>query len=263
LLHLTSMGLATYCAKLAQNRKSHMRNLTSIATTLTIVSFVYLVVPLSAAADDKKTVDRIPTQSQEYVFLKEGTLIRGSNLAIYLIDAGKRRLVPDQSTFNSLGLSHDAIHRVSDEQLKAIPELPPVSKYRNTYKNGTLLKGDTAAVFVISSGGRRLIPNEATFEALGYRWEDIQQISNEALKSIPEYTALPAYQTSYREGDLLKASGSLVYVINGGRRRLIPDEETFKALGYKQENIQQIPDEKLSAIPELPPIAPSADPKYR
>gem|GEM_PF-7132690 len=57
-----------------------MRNLTSIATTLTIVSFAYLVVALSASTDDKRTVDRIPTQSQEYVFLKEGTLIRAYNV---------------------------------------------------------------------------------------------------------------------------------------------------------------------------------------
>lgn len=235
--------------------------------TLTIIGFAALgSFPTDANAQNIQTTQNLSDraiQTQEYVFLKEGTLIRGSNSLVYLINAGKRRLIPDQSTFSALGYKQENVQRISDEQLSTIPELPAVNKYRIAYKNGTLLKGEAPAVYVISSGGRRLIPNEATFEAMGYQWTDIQRISDRELKSIPEYSALPTYATSYAEGTLLKGSGAEIYIIINGKRRLIPDQDTFNNLGYKLENVQQISDEKLNFILELPPIASKAGANYK
>ncbi|WP_019500298.1 hypothetical protein [Pseudanabaena sp. PCC 6802] len=188
--------------------------------------------------------------------LPEGSLVRGDTpTPVYVINAGRRRLVPNPATFDALGYRWEKVTQIPEQQLKAIPELPPILLKSNPdFKDGTLVKDSSDRVYLISLGGRRLIPDAKTFESLGYKQEDVRQISDREMKSLPEYAPLSLNSLSFKDGTLLKGSLPAVYVISGNKRRLIPDEATFKALGYKWENVQTISDRALSAIPELPPL---------
>jgi hypothetical protein len=260
--------------------------------------------------------------------LEQGTLLRGSSAAVYVIDRGGRRLIPDEATFNHLKYDWDQIVQISDQQLNNIPELPAIEsvlkqnlvegtivkatgsdrlyKIRSgqrreiidpgiltvlgfkledvvsvppqqlasipelapikdlndiselslaRYVDGTLVKGSGAAVYLISDNKRRLVPNAHTFEALGYKWEDVQQISDRELAQIPASLPLATkVEAKFKDGTLIKASTPAVYVIISGRRRLIPNAQTFEALGYDWQNVRVIEDAQLNAIPELPPL---------
>jgi hypothetical protein len=67
---------------------------------------------------------------------------------------------------------------------------------------------------------------------------------------IPDGTMVKASGgESIPDGTIVTASGAERYLIQGGMRRLIPDDATFKAMGLKSENIKVIPDSQLQSIP--------------
>lgn len=59
---------------------------------------------------------------------------------------------------------------------------------KEDYPDGTLLKGSGIYVYVIENGMRRLIPDEKTFNSMGYNWNAIKVISDSDLSSIPQGT---------------------------------------------------------------------------
>jgi surface antigen len=135
-----------------------------------------------------------------------------------------------------------------------------------SWPEGALLRaqGDNR-VYVIESGRRRWIPDEATMRARGYSFGAVQEISRSALDAIPEGSPLPRVQApppppsrqgpSYAQGSLLRAQGDTkVYVIEGGQRHWVPDERTFQARGYSFASVREVPRQELMAIPEGSPI---------
>ncbi|NKB17869.1 MAG: hypothetical protein HC770_06975 [Pseudanabaena sp. CRU_2_10] len=237
-----------------------MKQLISLCTTLTLMGSVTLAPhPIYAQSVTKQnpSVRKTSVQAATLPKLQEGSLVRGSTpIPIYVINAGRRRLIPNTATFDALGYKLENVVQLSEQQLKAIPELPPVLLKRNSqFKDGSLVKDDSDRVYLIALGGRRLIPDAKTFEALGYQRKNVQKISNRELKSIPEYAPLPISTIDFKDGTLIKGSLPAVYVISDNKRRLIPDEATFNASGYKWENIRTISDRALNAIPELPPLS--------
>jgi hypothetical protein len=184
---------------------------------------------------------------------KDGSLVKGNSDEIYLISLGGRRLIPDTKTFEALGYQPENVRQISNRELKSIPEYAPLPFSTASFKEGTLIRGSLPAVYVISGNMRRLIPDEATFNASGYKWENVRTISDRALNAIPELP-LPSTNVVFKDGTLLKGSRAAIYVISSGRRRLIPNGQTFDALGYRWENVQQISDSQLEGIPEMPPL---------
>jgi hypothetical protein len=184
---------------------------------------------------------------------KDGTLVKGNSAKIYLIRLGGRRLIPNFKTFEALGYQLKNVRIISNREMKSIPEYAPLPVSEIVFKDGTLIRGSLPAVYVISDNKRRLIPDEATFNASGYKWENVRTISDRELNAIPE---LPSESTRvvFKDGTLLKGSGTAIYVISSGRRRLIPNGQTFDALGYRWESVQQISDRQLESIPEMPPL---------
>jgi hypothetical protein len=60
------------------------------------------------------------------------------------------------------------------------------------------------------------------------------------------------FAQEYTDGVLLKGRGDPVYIVIGGQRRWVPDQQSFFALGLKANAIKQIDEERLKAIPEGP-----------
>src|SRR5215831_4112262 len=109
-----------------------------------------------------------------------GGLIRGSGPEVFMVIAGSRHWIPNESTFDALGLDWNAVQSVPDSRLNDIPrgaDYPSLSH--------RLVKGSGPATFLLEGGWRRWIPDEQTFNARGFHWDDIQTISDEELNSIP------------------------------------------------------------------------------
>ncbi len=84
---------------------------------------------------------------------------------------------------------------------------------------------DDAKVFLVENDRRIHIPNPAVFEAGGYRWGDIETISNLEMDQI-------------RDTALIKSPvDAKVYLIKDGKKSWIPDEAAFLGAGRRWEDI--------------------------
>jgi hypothetical protein len=113
--------------------------------------------------------------------LGDGLLIKGSDAAVYLMETGERRWIPDPETFNCRQLDWNAIQTIPDVQLSSIrrgPDLP-------SRLNGTLLKGGGPAVFIMENCERRWITSPEVFNSLGLDWAAIQTVLDGDLDAIP------------------------------------------------------------------------------
>jgi hypothetical protein len=105
--------------------------------------------------------------------------------------------------------------------------------------DGTLLKEQSnPAVYVVYGGAKFHIPSEEEFLALGFAWEAIRVEPDGALVSLPNVP---------RDGTLLKErSTPPVYVMRGGRKSHIPNEQRFEELGFAWSDIRVVPDGVLA-----------------
>jgi hypothetical protein len=113
--------------------------------------------------------------------LRDGHLIKGSDAAVYLMEAGERRWIPDQETFNCRQLDWNAIQTIPDVELSSIRRGPDLS----SRANGTLLKGSGPAVFMMENCERRWVTSPEVFNSLGLDWAAIQTVLDRDLDLIP------------------------------------------------------------------------------
>jgi len=112
-----------------------------------------------------------------------------------------------------------------------------------------VIKGSGAAVFLVVGGQRRWIPNQQTFESLGLDWPSVKTIGDQQLNDIPKGEDYPSLNRR-----AVKGSGSEIYLLEGGKKRWIPNEQKFAALKLRMEDVETISDEDLSFIPLGSPI---------
>ncbi|MDJ1172572.1 S8 family serine peptidase [Roseofilum capinflatum] len=202
---------------------------------------------------DKADIQFISESSLQTIALKnplpsrkDGTLLQGFGSEVYYMENGDRRLIPDGVTFNTMGLDLADIEQVSNDDINAIPLGEPLPSQRD----GALLHGDGPAVYITENGYRRLIPDPETFDAIGLDRGEIQFIAESSLQTIPLKNPLP----SRKNGSLVQGSGSEIYYMESGFRRLIPDAETFDKMGLDMEDIQHVSDADGNAIPLGQPL---------
>jgi len=70
------------------------------------------------------------------------------------------------------------------------------------------------------------------------------------LNAIPEGSGVVAPYKTAKNGDAVKGSGDGIFLIKDGKRCGIESPEKFKELGLKWENVINISDEDLEALPE-------------
>ncbi len=127
---------------------------------------------------------------------------------------------------------------------------PPTSA--SAWETESLLVGDpsTRAVYVLVNGEKRLVPDTATLEVLGFAMDEVRWLTSYALSRVANGPNL----LPFRWGDLLhEEQGGEIFVLDGGKRA-IPDDETLRALGWSDRAAKSADRALLSAIPDGPPL---------
>ncbi len=112
-------------------------------------------------------------------------------------------------------------------------------------ENGTVLnvKG-SPAYFLYINGYASPIPSPEVYQCLGL-WKDRTpkaKISQQQLDSMPK--------TAF----LIRGSDRKVYRVNGSIRRLVPNGDVFKKLGFNEREIIEVADKSINCIKEGPPL---------
>jgi hypothetical protein len=183
-----------------------------------------------------------------------GSLVKGSDAPVYVMQGGLKRHVPNLATFAVQGFLWGNVNQIPDSSLNAIPTGDPLL---STLADGNLLKGTGSAVYVMEGGRKHHVTSLDAFRNCGYGWDAVFVISNSLLNSVPTGNPLsgpPCPHLSPPSGSLVKGSDAPVYVMQGGLKRHVPNLVTFEAGGYLWGNVNRVADSALSAIPTGDPL---------
>lgn len=165
------------------------------------------------------------------------TIVRGTSNTtdIYFLDAGARRLIPDDQTLSYL-LGGQSVTVMSDADLAAIPLGAPLP----SRKDGQLLAQFYAfpppgqTYYFMAGGMRRPVPDIPTFLALKNSGVATVTLDAADLNEIPvgqSWLTLP-------DGALYKGVGKIfAFAIQGAHKRAVPDATTLRDLGYSAASL--------------------------
>lgn len=174
---------------------------------------------------------------QKGALFKEGSLlqVKGSKL-LYLIEAGKKRLIYDKVLLSYWDLKDKRIQEVSLSELSNYPSGQPL-----LFPQGALIRAENhKKVYLILDGKRRHITSAALFRALGLSWQDILNTTPELVEAHPLGQAL-----KLPTGVVVKDPQGFFYLIKGGRRFWIPRSDLLEALGLDKEEPFKLNQEEL------------------
>ena len=115
------------------------------------------------------------------------------------------------------------------------------------FEEGALVKGNNDAVFLISKGKACWIPNESVFNLLGLNWNKVKKVSDKDLAKIPKGWII------------VKGRNEPLYIIDNGTACKVTNASTLKALGFDNNSIWSVPDEKLIKLPQRPLLVKGSD----
>jgi hypothetical protein len=179
------------------------------------------------------SLDSVPLDSA--VSLKR--LAKGSGPTIYLMDQGQKKPIPNPDIFLNWGFRWEDIVIVSDAYLNSRPTGPMLKRIAKAPSSST--------VYLMDQNMKKPIPDIATFQRYGFRWEDLVTVSDEFLSFYRP--------TSFLKG-LNKGSRQAVYLIENGKKRLIPNPQTFQRYGFRWEDIIVVSDQFLYFYPLGPAL---------
>ena len=171
-----------------------------------------------------------------------GDLLRDPSTGkVYVLVDDQRRHIPDPQTQLLLRLT--GVSQVATPvELVRYAEGAPLP----AFDNGSLVRSAHGPVYVLQGNRRVWIPSLEALIAGGYRWEQVQTVSDRVMRSL----ALDS-----QEGYLVKGSGAEVYLIEGGKRRWVTTAAAFASRGYRWDQVHFVSDMDLEAIPLGAPIS--------
>jgi hypothetical protein len=115
----------------------------------------------------------------------DGTLVMHNmgpgNTTIFYIRNGRKEPIPNWSVFTRQGWNIQQVKNIPQQQLDNIPTGPTFIGNHEV----VALPGPGGTTYEIENGQKRPIPDEATFAALGYSWNELVRLPPEQMDSIP------------------------------------------------------------------------------
>jgi len=174
--------------------------------------------------------------------LPEGALIRlKGKPQTYVIQGGRKCYIPDPETFQSRGYSWNQVKEVDQATLDSIFTGTPIQSVKPPFQY--IPPGQQPAIQTPSPTGPPPMtqppPPSSVTPSQPSGSSTTQQQSSSSLSA---------------DGTLIKGSGPDIYLIQNGFKHLIPDMETFNAMGFNRNNVINVDDQQLENIPMGIPI---------
>lgn len=196
--------------------------------------------------------------------IKEGSVVKIQGVPdVYVIKDGQKVKINSPQEFEQKGYKWDQIQTVQADLLAQIAELKAQVKQlkEDLAKAGALLKSMTGPdVYVIVDGKKEKIQDPETFNKRGYKWNQIQSVSQEDLESIPEYApsaqqtaTAPALPQGIIPGSLVKSPNSpaVYYITPTGAKKHILNSKVFNSYNNKWDNVRTVSQDEINASPTV------------
>lgn len=117
------------------------------------------------------------------MIIRDGLVLKGSGAEIYVLEDNKLRWISSLEAFEFFGYRWEQVHVVDDSFLEQFEKGRPIH---------VLLKcGGSPHIYALENGQKRWIKDISTFEAEGYVWEDVEFVSCDYLRSLPDGSPIP------------------------------------------------------------------------
>jgi hypothetical protein len=132
----------------------------------------------------------------------DGALIKGSNGGLYVIQDGKRCVIPSPAVLVAKGYDSTKAVQLTDADFKAIPQGVMITMDYKTPKNGDLVRDPNGPLYLIQVGNRCVIFSKA-IETLGLQLAKSIVTSHEYLEAIPTgpSVTIPGSQPLFNFGE--------------------------------------------------------------
>lgn len=196
---------------------------------------------------NQSVLDSYPTGSA--IKFPQYSLVRSPRGTVFLLVDDTRRGFASSEAFRKIGYNPEEIINASWDDINTYEEGAPLTA-TSTYPTGALLQDtSTGGIFYVSDGTKAPLW-DAVLLKTKFKRRSITPVSPEKLASFK--TVEPAI---FSDGELLKSDGSAgVYVIDNKKKRVMISGEIFESLGYKWENIINVPKKILDLYPDGEPI---------
>lgn len=193
-----------------------------------------------------------PIWSKEIITsFPEGALIRlRGKTQTYVVQGGRKCYIPDPETLQSRGYTWDQVIEVDQATLDSIITGIPIQSVKPPFQYTP--PGSQPGVQPPPPpppGGSTPPAQPQPYPSPPSSWTPQPYGS----PTIPPPTGSTPYQPQpqsfFPDGTLIKGSGTDIYLIQNGVRRLFPNMETFNAMGFNWNNIINVDDQKLANLP--------------
>jgi len=190
----------------------------------------------------KQVIDAYPVG--ENIKFPDYSLVQTPDKQIYLLVGREKRPFENLTAFKTIGFNVAEIEEASLEELAGY-QIGSTITAKTTYATGALLQDNrTGGVYYVENGTKAPLLDRV-FLTTRFKGKAIARVSPEILNSYP--TVAPVI---FNDSTLLKSdSFPTVYLISNGEKRPFADENVFKNLGYKMENIITVPPKILYYYP--------------
>jgi len=175
----------------------------------------------------------------------DGTLIKGSGPAVFVVSNGQKRPLVSASAFLGLGYKWGNIKKIRDPEVSEYDTGDPVEE-DSSFPDGSLVRLDgTAGVYRIEGGKKKPIRSSDVFVSNGYHWGEILVVPQKNKNRLNQYE--PGSDVTYPDGTLIKGSTPSVYVIDKGVKRPINSADDFAGSGYSWGKIKAVDDSTVNS----------------
>lgn len=174
--------------------------------------------------------------------LPENTAVRVPSGYFCVVQEGRLRRIPDNTTLNNLGFVVNEINNITPDQLGSMargPEMPNL--------DSRLLEGEHGKIYVMVCGVRRYVPDPVTLRNLAIHHAPAE-LSEALAHSLSEGPPLPELASP-----LMRGPDGRVYLIVDGIFRYVPDPVTLGNICLPDQ-IVSVSADVIASLPNGPAL---------
>jgi dolichol-phosphate mannosyltransferase len=130
---------------------------------------------------------------------RDGTLWRGSDKTVYVIEHGRKRAILSPDIFAGLGYQWHQVRHVANEVVQTLETGPEVAT-TDRHPDWTVVKSETEeTIYVLDGGRKRPFPSKQVFFSWNYTWKEVVAVESDVLARYPtgpEIEAQPPFDTN-------------------------------------------------------------------
>lgn len=154
-----------------------------------------------------------------------GSLVKSSTSPeVYILENGIARHISSPNVLKSYNFNWENILLLHQGVIDSYTKGEKLN-----FKDGTLIAGN-GAVYIIENGKKRPFPDPKTFEGMGYKWNNILNVSNEELALASEGSIKTPESVNLRVG-VYATSGTVQVTADGNYQVVLSSGEVLSTLG--------------------------------